>query len=94
MDEKTIERKVKEYAISKGWLVYKFTSPAHNGVPDRIFISPLGKLIFIEFKTPKGCLSPVQQREVVKLRKQRQTVLVVSSVGHGLMMIDNINKVV
>jgi hypothetical protein len=33
--EKVIEAKVNAYAQSKGFLVYKFTSPARRAVPDR-----------------------------------------------------------
>ena len=33
MLERDIEKRVKEYARSKGWLAYKFTSPGHIGVP-------------------------------------------------------------
>ena len=50
MLEKQIEAKVCDYAKSKGVLAYKFTSPARAAVPDRMFISPDGRVWFCEFK--------------------------------------------
>ena len=40
MLEKDIEKAVCDYAKSKGVLTYKFSSPNHVGVPDRIFFAP------------------------------------------------------
>ena len=61
MKEKDIESVVCNYAKTKGCLVYKFASPAHRSVPDRMFIAPHGKVFFIEFKAP-GKLPTVGQR--------------------------------
>ena len=50
MLEKEIEAKVVAYAKTKNYIVYKFASPSNRSVPDRIFITPNGKVKFIEFK--------------------------------------------
>ena len=55
--EKDIEKTVKRYAESKGWLTRKWTSPGHMFVPDQIFITPYGHVIFIEFKIPISLFS-------------------------------------
>ena len=60
MLEKDIEKKVCDEAKKLGWLTYKFSSPAHRGVPDRIFIKD-GEVVFIEFKGPNGVLSTLQR---------------------------------
>jgi len=54
--EKQLVRKVK----SKGGLCMKFVSPGLRGVPDRVILFPVNKVVFVEMKAPKG-----------KLRKQQ-----------------------
>jgi len=49
--ERDIEEKVVRYAKSRGCLIYKFSSPSHRGVCDRIIIGPRG-LLFLELKRP------------------------------------------
>ena len=61
MLEKQIEsyfvRRVKEH----GGVAYKFVSPAHRGVADRVVCLPDGSTWFVELKTEGGRLSPLQQ---------------------------------
>jgi hypothetical protein len=81
--EKDIEKAVKTYAESKGWLTRKWTSPGHSFVPDQIFIRPDGHVIFIEFKRNGGVATPGQLREHEKLREHGCTVYVIDSVESG-----------
>ena len=46
----------------------KWVSPNYVGVPDRIIILPSGCVEFVEVKTPVGKLSPMQHREIERLR--------------------------
>ena len=52
MKESTIEqylvRRCKELKV----LCYKFVSPSHRGVPDRVLIFPHGLVTFCELKAP------------------------------------------
>ena len=61
MLEKHIEvylvRRVKEL----GGMAYKFTSPAHRGVADRVVCLPDGSTWFVELKAPGGRLSELQK---------------------------------
>lgn len=88
MLEKQIEAKVCEYARSKGWLAYKFTSPARAAVPDRLLISPMGKCVFIEFKREGQKPTPAQSREHDRLREQKVSVFVVDNVDDGKTIVD------
>ena len=88
MLEKQIEAKVCEYAKSKGWLVYKFTSPNRAAVPDRLLISPLGKVIFVEFKREGQKPTAAQAREHDRLREQQVCVFVVDNVKDGQAIVD------
>jgi hypothetical protein len=86
--EKTIEEKVGEYAKSKGWLTYKFTSPMRMAVPDRLYITPKGVMMFIEFKRLGQVPKPAQEREHARLRAQHVLVYVVDNIGLGKMIVD------
>jgi hypothetical protein len=86
--EKDIERKVCQYAKAAGCLVYKFTSPAHRGVPDRMFMSPHGFVWFVEFKRLNEKPTTNQEREIAKLRSYRQWVWIIDTVECGCALVD------
>lgn len=88
MLEKQIEGKTCDYARSKGVLAYKFTSPARNAVPDRLFIAPDGTVFFCEFKAEGKKPTVAQTREHEKLRAQNVAVFVVDNITDGKSMID------
>ena len=78
-DEKTIEgyftRKVKEH----GGLAWKFVSPGHAGVPDRIVLLPNGKCCFAEIKAPGKKPRKLQKAVIKRLQKQGFDVWVIDS---------------
>jgi len=88
MLEKQIESKVCEYAKSRGWLTYKFTSPSRAAVPDRLLISPSGEVVFVEFKREGQKPTPAQEREHQRLREQNVPVFVVDNVADGKAIVD------
>lgn len=88
MFEKYIEAEVCDYARKKGLLAYKFTSPARAAVPDRLFITPDGRLFFCEFKAAGKKPTDAQAREHQRLRQHKVNVFVVDSVDEGKVMID------
>lgn len=92
MLERDIEKKVKDYARSKGWLAYKFTSPGHAFVPDGLFVSPKGEAIFIEFKQLGKKATAGQLREHERLRNQNCLIYTVDNVEYGKEIIDENSK--
>lgn len=95
MIEKQIEAKGVKYAKSRGIEPYKFTSPSHFAVPDRIFLTAIPEehraivakyLRFVEVKREGGKATPAQVREHERLRKMGFTVHIADSVA-GIMMI-------
>ena len=86
--ERDIEKRVKAYAESKGWLTRKWTSPGHSFVPDQIFIRPDGHVYFLEFKRNGARPTAGQLREHEKLRKQGCVVDVIDSVEGGKVWVD------
>lgn len=70
MRESLIEKQVCAHARKAGWACYKFVSPGHRSVPDRLFIGPTGFHCYIEFKSPGKRPTPLQEREL-RLLKER-----------------------
>jgi len=73
MREKEIENYFVWTVERMGGKTWKFKSPAHNGVCDRIACLPDGSTWFVELKRPKGgVLAPLQalfQSDVVRLKQ-------------------------
>jgi hypothetical protein len=61
MLEKQVEAHLVKRVKELGGRAYKFTSPAHKGVADRIVCLPNGQTWFVEVKTEGGRLSPLQK---------------------------------
>jgi hypothetical protein len=61
MLEKQIEAYFKKVVEQLGGKSYKFTSPAHRGVADRVACLPDGSCWFVEIKTEGGKLSELQK---------------------------------
>lgn len=87
MLEKDIERRVCQYAKTKGIEAYKFSSPARAAVPDRLMV-PDGPSFFIEFKKTGEKPTPAQTREIERLRAKNQVVIVIDNVEDGKCLID------
>lgn len=88
MLESAIEKKVCDYAKEKGMLVYKFTSPNRAAVPDRLYVTPTGRMWFCEFKAAGKKPTPAQEREHARLRGHNVTVFVVDDIEQGKRYID------
>lgn len=78
MQEKPVERHLREQSRSRGWLCLKFVSPGRNGVPDRLLVTPHGT-VFVECKRPGGRLSRLQREQHRKLRQHGGRVYTVST---------------
>jgi hypothetical protein len=60
-----------------GGTAYKFRSPNHRGVADRIACLPDGSVWFVELKAPGGRLAPLQKLFAARMKElgQNYTVL-------------------
>jgi hypothetical protein len=61
MLERQVEAYLKKVVEQLGGKSYKFTSPAHRGVADRVACLPDGSTWFVEIKTDGGKLSELQK---------------------------------
>lgn len=73
--EETIEIYLKKKAEAKKFLCYKFVSPGHNGVPDRVIIGN-GLTVFVETKAPDGKLRKIQEHRIKEMKKNGAIVYV------------------
>lgn len=76
MLEKNVEKLFVREVQARGGITYKFTSPGNVGVPDRIVITPEGRVWFVELKTETGRLSRMQEYQLERLRRQNCNVVV------------------
>lgn len=90
MNEKIIERKLREAVKSRGGLALKWASPFYTGMPDRIVFMPGGKIFFAEIKSTGKKLSPNQQ---VRIRELQQLGFDVSVLDDQLPLDNFLKKI-
>jgi hypothetical protein len=83
IETKHSEAQIERYLLNeirklKG-LAYKFTSPGHAGVPDRVVLLPNGTTIFVELKKETGKLSALQIETIKSLQNNNIEVYVLYS---------------
>ena len=79
MTEKDIEEYLRLGVKKLGGVAFKFTSPGNSGVPDRLIVMPGNRVYFVELKRPGGRTSPLQDRQISRLKDLGCRVLVVDS---------------
>lgn len=84
--EKEIEKKGNEYAESKGWLQYKFVSPASRGVPDRIYFRD-GRTLLVEWKRDGEEPTKLQEKQIKRIRDQGIEVHVIDNCNPFTLML-------
>ena len=77
--ESQIERHLFNEIRKLNGIAYKFTSPGHAGVPDRIVLLPNGTTIFVELKKETGKLSTLQIETIKSLQNNNIEVYVLYS---------------
>ncbi len=92
MNEKYIEKKLREAVKSSGGRALKFVSPGLDGVPDRLVLMPGGCVAFAETKTPGKKLRPLQELRKKQLESLGFKVYVIDDVGKIGEMIDEIQR--
>ena len=77
--ESDIERYLVRRTIEHGGKAYKWVSPGHVGVADRIVLLPGGVVWFVELKTAKGRLSPWQKLFAADMARMGMQYIVIRS---------------
>jgi len=87
-EEAKIEKAVADYAKRNGCYTRKFTAPSQRGVPDRLFLSPFGKVFFIEFKAPGKIPTALQLKEIAEINNRSGNAHWVDSRDGGKAIVD------
>ncbi|HAG2567880.1 TPA: VRR-NUC domain-containing protein [Salmonella enterica] len=77
--ENLIEKHLVAEVKKAGGVAYKFISPGHRSVPDRIVLLPGGRIVFVECKAPGKAPRADQLREHERLRALGFVVVVLAS---------------
>lgn len=76
--EKRVEAGFARWCRERGLFCLKLAAISMSGFPDRTVLLPGGKMVCIEFKSPTGTTSKVQDRVIAALRALGFDVLVTS----------------
>jgi len=79
--ESIIQAKIVAYAKKRGCLSLRLN---YGGWPDRLFVTPTGAHVYVEFKRSDGYVSPLQAHRHTELRRRGCEVHVVSSYKQGV----------
>lgn len=88
--EKEIEKKICDYAKTRGCYVRKFTSPNNRSVPDRLIIAPGNAVGFLEIKRQGQKPTKAQELEIGLLAKQGCDVWWCDNVKDGRQFVDRL----
>lgn len=88
MLEKTIEKKIIDYARKCGILSYKLNSVSCRGLPDRMFLLPEGKVHFIEFKRKGKKPTDLQSLKIKELLDLGFLVEIIDDLNQGLKVVE------
>lgn len=88
--EGQLEKETIKHLEAVGCYVRKFKSPSQRGVPDDIIVCKFGAVIFAEFKSPTGLgkVSPLQQIEIGKLKRNKAEVWIVRCADEAIELIE------
>lgn len=87
MLEREIEKKVCDYAKSKGIYNKKFVSPSNRGVPDRMWLNK-SHVYFIEFKRLNENLTVLQDLRRTEILANGGNYILVDAVDTGKKLVD------
>nr|DAS26724.1 MAG TPA: Nuclease [Caudoviricetes sp.] len=79
MSESIIEKYLVSEVKKLGGTAYKFVSPGHAGVPDRLCLMPNGTVFFVELKATGKTTRPLQDRQIEKIQAYGQRVYIADS---------------
>ena len=78
MLERDVEAYFRKAVAARGGVAFKFVSPSHRGVSDRI-VCLQGQTWFVELKRPGGRLSPLQRVFAAEMERLGQRYACLSS---------------
>lgn len=88
--EKSEEDRFVRWCEKKKLLCLKLAAVGRRGFPDRTVFLPTGKTLFLEFKAPRGKISPHQERFIYLLQQMGHLVHVVYSADEAIAAVEDL----
>jgi len=76
MSESKIERALVQGVKERNGMCLKFVSPGLSGVPDRIVLTPDGRVYFVELKADRGRVAAIQRYVISEMQRRKADVRV------------------
>lgn len=92
--EKVFERDLSQYVERRGGMAVKLLSQFFKGLPDRMFLLPTGKILFVEFKSTGKKPTPIQRWVHRKLDEIGFPVYIVDSPESYYLVTDIIDDII
>jgi Holliday junction resolvase len=89
--EKTLEARLVREIEARGGMALKYTSQFHRGIPDRIILTPAGKVHFVELKSTGKKPTKLQIHAMNKLLYLGFDVCVIDRTEHLDRFLDQIS---
>jgi Holliday junction resolvase len=80
MTEQQIQKKIIDKYEKDGWYVLKLIKTNKNGIPDLICLKLNEKPLFIEVKSEKGKVSPLQEYRLNELKEYGFNAVVMNAI--------------
>ncbi|MFP7697135.1 VRR-NUC domain-containing protein [Trueperella sp. LYQ143] len=90
--EKTLEKLLATACHTHGWLCWKFVSPGLVGVPDRIILTPSGRVVFAEIKTSGKKTTPIQTHRHHQLNTLGYPVYLIDQPEHITQLVTTLEE--
>lgn len=87
--EKFIEDKAVTFALGLNYVHLKLNTLGSRGKPDQLFLSPTGRILFVEFKKPGEEPSGLQEYWARELVKRKQIVYGCENFEHAKAIFQN-----
>ena len=92
MNEKILEKKLRDGVKKLGGIALKFSSPHFTGFPDRIVLMPHGSVWFVEMKSTGQKTTSRQELVIGDLRKMDHKVWVIDNTDLLTQFLKEISK--
>jgi len=92
MNEKALEKKLRDEVKKLGGIALKFSSPHFTGFPDRIVLMPKGRVWFVEMKSTGQKTTSRQELVIGDLRKMDHKVWVIDNTDLLTQFLKEISK--
>lgn len=90
--ERSIEKYLTKGILNLGGKCYKFRAIDNKGVPDRVCVVPWIGMFFVEVKTRKGRVSPIQEHVINEIKDAGGLTFIVHGIAGADKLIEYLSQ--